>query len=135
MMRILAPIAAVAVAVAATAGPVSAQGLEFLHDQRVEGGRVCMVDHFHHGSSGGHDTRAAAEREAIASWSGFTAWEYGDRWGSWRIAASRKASCSQLTGSWGCQVEARPCRPQIGSGPARPRAKTRPRAKAKAKAQ
>jgi hypothetical protein len=127
MKRISAHVVGTAVGIVAAAavwtGQASAQGLEFLHDQRVEGGRVCMTDHFHYGSSGGQSTRAAAEREAISSWSGFTAWEYGNHWGSWRIAASKRMSCSQLTGTWGCQVEARPCRPQVGSGKSRPKAK------------
>ena len=129
MKRISMHVAGGMLAAAIWSGPASAQGLEFLHDQRVEGGRVCMSDHFHHGSSGGQPTRAAAERDAISSWAGFTAWEYGNQWGSWRIAASKRMSCSQLTGSWGCQVEARPCRPQVGAGPSRPRAKSRPKAK------
>lgn len=89
-----------------------------------------MADHFHYSSSGGQSTRAAAEKEAIGSWSSFTAWEYGNQWGSWRIAGSRKASCSNLNGTWGCQVEARPCRPLSGAGPSRPRAKARPKAAA-----
>lgn len=128
MKRISASVFGLVLAAAQWAGPVSAQGLDFLHDQRVEGGRVCMTDHFHHGTSGGQPTRATAEREAIASWAGFTAWEYGNQWGSWRIAASKRVSCSQLTGTWGCQVEARPCRPQMGSS--RPAAKSRAKAPA-----
>ena len=91
--------------------PVAAQGLEFLHAHRAEGGRVCMVDHFHYGSSSGQPTRAAAERAAIADWVGFTAFEYGGRWGSWRLAASKGMSCSQ-SGGWGCNAQARPCRPR-----------------------
>lgn len=122
--------AGIALTMAMWTGQASAQGLEFLHDQRVEGGRVCMSDHFHNGSSSGHSTRQAAEREAISSWAGFTAWEYGNQWGSWRIAASKKVNCSQLTGAWGCEVEARPCRPQVGAGPARSRANARPKAQA-----
>ena len=96
------------------AGPSFAQSLSDLHSQRVEGGRVCMSDHFHHGSSSGQPNRAAAERSAIENWSGFTAWEYGNNWGSWRIAGSRKVECSQSGSGWACSVEARPCRPQIG---------------------
>lgn len=106
------------------AGSASAQSLEFLHAHRQEGAKICMADHFHYGSSGGHATRQDAERAAISSWSGFTAWEYGDRWGSWRLAGSRKVSCTGQPGSFGCQVEARPCRPLTGGGqrPRRPAA-------------
>ncbi len=95
-------------------GTASAQSLEFLHSQRVEGGRVCFNDHFHSGSSSGQATRAAAEKAAVSNWSSFTVLEYGDRWGSWRIAASKSMSCSNAIGSWGCQVDARPCRPNVG---------------------
>ncbi len=101
-------------------GSASAQGLEFLHSQRVEGGRVCFTDHFHSGSSSGQATRMAAERAAIAGWSSFTAWEYGGHWASWQIAASRGVNCSQSSG-WSCQIEARPCRPQAGGGARAPR--------------
>lgn len=91
------------------ASTASAQGLEFLHSHRVEGGRVCFADHFHAGSSSGETSRAAAERAAIASWVGFTALEYGNLWGRWSLAASKSVNCSRSVG-WGCQVEARPCR-------------------------
>lgn len=92
-------------------GSGPALALDWLHDQRNEGGRVCMSDHFHSGSSSGHSTRAAAERDAVSGWAGFTSVEYGNIWGSWRIAGSRKVECSQSGGAWGCQVSARPCRP------------------------
>lgn len=39
--------------------------------------KACMADHFHYGSSSGQPNKKAAEREAIASWEGFTAFEYG----------------------------------------------------------
>ena len=105
-------------------GSVSAQGLEFLHSQRQEGARICFYDHFHYSSSSGHATRQAAEQAAVSSWSGFTAWEYGDNWGSWRLAGSRKVTCTGSPGSFSCQVEARPCRPITGGGqrPRRPAA-------------
>ncbi|MGE3711138.1 MAG: hypothetical protein AB7G35_15875 [Hyphomicrobiaceae bacterium] len=91
--------------------PASAQmGLDGLHDQRREGGRWCMSDHFHYGTGTG-STRALAERDAIGSWAGFTAWEYGDSWGSWRLAASRSMKCEMGTTGWNCSNEARPCRP------------------------
>jgi hypothetical protein len=113
-----------AVGAAVGSGSASAQSLEFLHEHRQEGARICMKDHFHYGNSSGHATRQAAEKAAIANWSGFTAWEYGDRWGSWRLAGSRKVTCSGEPGSIGCQIEGRPCRPMTGGGqrPKRPAA-------------
>ncbi|HXF55225.1 MAG TPA: hypothetical protein VNK52_13990 [Hyphomicrobiaceae bacterium] len=85
-------------------------GLSDIHAQRIEGGRVCMSEHFHYGSSTGQPSRKAAEAAAIASWVGFTAWEYGDPWGNYRIAASRAMKCTQSGSTWSCETEARPCR-------------------------
>ncbi|MFM1815709.1 MAG: hypothetical protein RLZ98_2404 [Pseudomonadota bacterium] len=81
-----------------------------LHDLRVERGRLCMSDHFHVGSSQGQTSKKIAEREAIASWAGFTAWEYGDHWGNIRLAGSRSMKCAQSGTGWACEVQARPCR-------------------------
>ena len=96
-------------------GSASAQGLDGLHDQRVEGGKVCFSEHSHAGNGSGA-TRAAAERDAAGSWEGFTALEYGNLWGSFRLAAGKTMNCSQSGGSWSCYTEARPCRPAGGSG-------------------
>jgi hypothetical protein len=69
-----------------------------------------MLDHFHDGSGKG-PTRAQAERVAIRSWAEFTAWEYGESWGRYSVAASKKMTCSPMAVGWSCAVEARPCRP------------------------
>ena len=100
--------------------PVAAQGLEFLHDQRVEGRKVCFSDHVHYGSSNSQPNRKAAETSAVASWADFTILEYGGAWGSWRLAASKSMKCGNSGGSWSCAAEARPCRPLTASDP-RPR--------------
>lgn len=98
------------------AAPAQAQSLaDVLHSQRQEGGRICLVDHFHSGSGSG-PTRQAAERDAAGSWSSFTAWEYGGNWGSWKLAASKTMNCSQTGGSWSCGSDARPCKPLAGGG-------------------
>ena len=86
-------------------------GLAAMHDMRREKGRLCFTDHFHHGSSAGQPSKAAAMKEAVASWGGFTALEYGNEWASFNKAGSKTAKCTQSTsGSWGCEIEARPCR-------------------------
>jgi hypothetical protein len=85
-------------------------GLDGLHAQRREGNRICMSDHFHHGSSSGHPTRKQAEAAAIRDWAGFTAWEYGLAWGSYAIAASKSMKCVQSGKTWGCELDARPCK-------------------------
>lgn len=73
-----------------------------------------MLDHFHDGASSGASSRKQAEAQAIASWAGFTAWEYGNNWGSWRLAESKGVSCGQVAGSWSCTLQARPCKPVSG---------------------
>lgn len=81
-----------------------------LHDVRREGGRLCLTDHWHYGSSGTQSTKAAAQRDAIRSWQDFTDLEYGSVWARFSRAASRKVGCSQTGGGWVCNVEARACR-------------------------
>jgi hypothetical protein len=95
-----------------SASPTLAQqdgGLVGLHQLGRSGNKICMVDHFHSGSSAGKDTRKQAEIAAISDWAGFTGWEYGSHWGHWALAESKSMSCQQA-GGWSCTVEARPCR-------------------------
>ncbi len=98
---------------AAVVAPLAAQetGLDALHTQRREAGKICMIDHFHYGSSTAMKTKKAAEVEAIRDWAGFTAWEYGDPWGRWTLAGSKKVECTGSGANWGCKVEARACKP------------------------
>jgi hypothetical protein len=101
-----------AAAVATSAIPASAQdsGLASMHAMRREGGRLCMSDHWHYGSSGSQGSKAAAQRAAIASWQDFTDLEYGRAWARFSRAASKKIGCSSGGGGWTCDAEARPCR-------------------------
>jgi hypothetical protein len=85
-------------------------GIAKIHTWAKIGRKTCMLDHFHYGSGNG-PTRAQAERVAIRSWADFTAWEYGETWGRYTIAVSKKMTCSPGSGGWSCAVEARPCRP------------------------
>ena len=80
-----------------------------LHDKVRVGGKLCFSDHSHSSSSAGHASRKAAEMAAIRSWQDFTAWEYGGTWASYSRAVGKSMSCSG-GGSWGCNIEARPCR-------------------------
>jgi len=107
---IAALLAATALIVPGWAVKAQEFGLADMHDQRVEGGRVCMTDHFHNGSSNGQRSRKAAETAAQQSWIDFTALEYGSAWASVRIAASRGMKCTQSGSTWSCDFEARPCR-------------------------
>ena len=104
-----------AVAVCLSIGTADAQdGLATLHDWVRVGGKTCMKDHFHSGSSTGQANRKQAEAQAIGAWASFTAWEYGDHWGRWRLAETKRVNCSGTGGSWACDIEARPCKMSRG---------------------
>ncbi len=95
-----------------SAVPASAQGMGLagIHDWVRVGGKVCMKDHFHSGSSAGEKSKKAAEAAAIGSWQSFTAWEYGNAWAAFRNSESKSVKCSGSGSSWGCTVDSRPCR-------------------------
>jgi hypothetical protein len=84
-------------------------GLAGMHTWVRVGGRTCLLDHFHDGSGAG-STRAAAQRAAMRAWSDFTAWEYGNRWGSYGASISKRMSCSGGPGNYSCDTSSRPCR-------------------------
>jgi hypothetical protein len=84
-------------------------GLDMLHDKVRVDGKLCMAEHFHDGSGSG-PTRAMAMHAAIRAWADFTAWEYGNRWGRFSAALSKRSSCSGGPGNYSCNVSARPCR-------------------------
>ncbi len=94
---------------AAPASSVAAIIANAPHASRLEGGRVCYIDHAHYGSGSGN-SRQAAERSAIGSWAGFTDFEYGSAWANYSKAAGKRMSCSQSGSGWDCSLEARPCR-------------------------
>jgi hypothetical protein len=105
------------IAVAATLGlgmstlaTAEAGGLAELHEQKREGNRICMSEHFHHGSSAGEATQKEAEAVAVQRWGGFVVFEYGAPWGDYAIAASKTMQCSASGTGWGCEVDARPCK-------------------------
>jgi len=85
-------------------------GVASIHALRREGGRLCMSDHWHYGSSGSQPSRAIAQRAAIRSWQDFTDLEYGSDWARFGRSASRRMGCSRSGGGWSCDAEARPCR-------------------------
>lgn len=104
-------LAAVVLATAVSSVAVADEtGFASAHTWRKERGLNCMVDHWHYGSGSSQPTRAKAEKDAIASWSSFTDFEYGSDWARWSKAGSKKASCKEGASGWECSVEARPCR-------------------------
>lgn len=94
------------------ASPVMADetGLAGIHSMSKEGKRVCFSDHFHYGSGSTMPTKKAAVDDAVRAWAGFTAAEYGTDWAHFDRAGSKKISCTQGSGGFYCQIEARPCK-------------------------
>lgn len=105
-------------AVVLTTG-ADAAGLADMHTQVMVGNRVCFADHEHLGHGGRHASRAAAQRDAAAAWSGFTGLEYGAEWAQFGLAAGARMACDADAGGWSCRALARPCR--AAGGPERPR--------------
>jgi len=81
-----------------------------LHELRREGRAICMVGHYHVGTSSGQRTKRAARLVAMRDWAGFTAWEYGNHWGRPKISKNKSMSCSKSTTGWACEFSARPCK-------------------------
>lgn len=115
MKKISACVAAVSMCAGVLASAVSVRaddtGLgQFLHSVRKEGRKVCMADHFHTGTSAGASSKKAAMYQAVDSWQGFTAAEYGTDWARYRKASSKSAKCSVGPSGWSCEVLGRPCK-------------------------
>lgn len=102
---------AVAAAIALPTPTALAQdsGLSSMHAQRREAGKVCMIDHFHYGSGSG-STKPKALADAIGAWQGFTDFEYGGRWASWRRSASKQIKYSSSPTGFTADISSRPCK-------------------------
>lgn len=104
----------IALAALLAAGIPAQAGLDKLHRQAVEDGRVCMTSHRHFTSSGAWPSEAMARATATRRWESFTAAEYGRAWGSLTNAASVTWKCGESKGRRGlqfsCELSARPCR-------------------------
>lgn len=85
-------------------------GFHAIHDLRREGNKLCMSDHWHYGAGERKPNRKAAERDAAAAWSGFTAFEYGTTWANFALAAGKSFDCNPDGNGVVCGVNARPCR-------------------------
>lgn len=77
-------------------------------------GKECRVllgeTHYHHGSSFGQPTEAAAREQAVKRWIGFTRFEYGAAWADFDLALHKAYACGNSDGRWYCRVRAQPCR-------------------------
>lgn len=109
-MRFMAVAIILAVEVIAAHSAIAQDsGMASMHDWRREGGRTCMVDHFHYGSGSG-PTKQKAIADAAASWSSFTDFEYGRNWASFKRSANKQINATQSSTGWTADVSSRPCR-------------------------
>jgi hypothetical protein len=104
-------IGAAAAALALTAGGALSDETGFAdsHEQRREGGRLCLSDHAHSGYGEGK-TKSSASAAAIKSWAEFTAFEYGTSWARYTLAAGKSTKFTKEAKGWSANIEARPCK-------------------------
>ncbi len=108
-LNLPAMVACLILAAALLSPPASAQTM---HAEAKVGKKLsCFAEHFHYGSSDNKLNKKIAAAEAIASWEGFVAFEYGNAYSDWRISASKQLTCKKdgFQG-WGCKAWSRPCR-------------------------
>ncbi|MDX2289848.1 MAG: hypothetical protein NW217_13625 [Hyphomicrobiaceae bacterium] len=99
-----------AVVASASVARADQTGMAGMHAWTKVGGKTCLADHAHFGgSSGSFKSKQAALKDAISSWQGFTAFEYGTDWANFSIAHAKKVSCTDDASGWSCNVEANPC--------------------------
>ncbi len=94
----------------ASAAHADQTGAAGIHTWVKVGGKTCFDGHFHYGgSSGSFRSKELALKDAIGSWQGFTAFEYGTDWANFSISHKKQVSCSDGSSGWSCNVEAIPC--------------------------
>lgn len=84
-------------------------GIAVIHAWVKIGSKTCFTDHFHYGSGRG-PTQSHARAAAVNAWIWPTDMEYGSSWADYRLAVSKKMSCTRSGSGWTCDTEARPCR-------------------------
>ena len=103
-------LAAVALAgLLAVPAAADSTGFDSIHSKVRVGGRTCFDGHSH-GGTGAGPSRKVAEMQAIQSWYGYTAGEYGSDWANINKAMGKSMRCSQSGAGWSCDLEATPCR-------------------------
>ena len=93
----------------ASSAMADSTGFDGIHGKIRVGNRVCFDGHSH-GGTGHGASRKAAEMQAIHSWYGYTAGEYGSDWANIHKAIHTSMRCGASSGGWTCDVEATPCR-------------------------
>ena len=94
---------------ASSAAVADDTGFAQIHSMVRVGGKTCFADHSHSGSGAGGN-RKIAEMQAINSWYGFTAGEYGSDWANLNKAVKKSMKCSGSGANCSCDLEATPCK-------------------------
>ena len=107
--------AAIAAAVALPTLFAADSALAISRGVKQPDGMVCRMlfgkVHYHYGRNHrAASSRSAALAIAVKRWSGFTRFEYGSRWGNWRIARKKTVNCTTNYGGWKCRIKGQPCR-------------------------
>ena len=100
---------AIVLAASSTMTRADDTGFASIHTMRRVGSKTCFADH-PHGGSGSGASRKLAEMQAIKSWYGYTAGEYGSDWASLGKAVGRSMNCTGSGASWSCDLTATPCK-------------------------
>lgn len=79
------------------------------HDTRREGGRLCVLDHYH-GGSGTGGTKGVARVMAIKAYVNSTSSEYGTDWANWAKSGSKTVTYTKTGDGWTATATARPCK-------------------------
>lgn len=79
------------------------------HALKREGGRQCIVGHFH-GGTGEGGTKGVAMVMAIKTFVDTTAAEYGAAWAQWNKAADKDIKYTKAGDVWSVAIKGRPCR-------------------------
>lgn len=79
------------------------------HALKREGGRQCIVGHFH-GGTGEGGTKGVAMVMAIKTFVDTTAAEYGAAWAHWNKSADKDIKYTKTGDVWSVAIKGRPCR-------------------------
>jgi hypothetical protein len=101
-------------------------GIENIHTLKREGGRLCMVGHYHYGAGDSEKSKQLALKKAYAKWFEFVDIEYGSDWSRFALAANKGIKCRPENGGTHCSVKGRPCK-ALRAGSRRHKSKRRHR--------
>jgi len=95
-------------------GDAEAQNYIINYGKKLANGKTCRVvlgETHYHAANGAHSRKARAKAMAIADWSSFVVFEYGNKWGRWSHADKKSTKCmrDKAAGVWRCRAVGQPC--------------------------